>query len=162
MRFHHVTRYPAPADRVLAMVTDLAFREEVCQAQKAVRHSVAVTGSGVGATVVVDRTQSMAKAPAAATKLVGDSVRIVQTERWNAAERADLDIEIPGKPGHLRGTVTLRPRPDGGCDHVVAGELKVSLPLVGGRLESLVEGILVKALDRESTVGQAWLARPRG
>lgn len=158
MRFEHVTSYAAPADRVLAMLTDPAFREEVCRAQKAVDHRVEVTGSGAGARVLIDRTQSMDRAPAAARRVVGQAVRVVQREHWVSDDRAELDMEIPGRPGHLHGGIRLRPRADGGCDEVFSGDVRVHVPLFGGRLESLVDWVLHKALTREGDVGHAWLA----
>jgi hypothetical protein len=162
MRFEHVNSYPASAEEVLAMLTDPAFRERVCASQRALDHAVAIDGTGVGATVEISRTQSMDGAPAAATKVVGDTVRIVQRERWDTADTARFDMEVPGKPGHMRGTIALRPRPDGGCDEVFTGEVKVKVPLIGGRLESLIERILEKALVREGEVGVAWLEERAG
>lgn len=162
MRFDHVNSYPAPADAVLGMLTDPAFRERVCQAQRALDHTVTVTGAGAGATVEISRTQSMRGAPAAVTKVVGDTVRIVQRETWTGPDTADLVIDIPGKPGQMRAAIRLQPRADGGCDQVFTGEVKVKVPLVGGKLEGLIGNILVKALEREVTVGTAWLAEPAG
>jgi hypothetical protein len=161
MRFEHVNSYPAPADTVLEMLTDPEFREQVCRAQHAIDPMVTVTGKGVGAIVEVARSQSMAGAPAVATKVVGDTVRIVQRESWTHADAADLSIDIPGKPGRMRGEIRLRTRADGGCDEVFGGEMEVKVPLVGGKLERLIDQILVKALLREGTVGLTWLDRTR-
>jgi hypothetical protein len=61
----------------------------------------------------------------------------------------------------MRGEIRLRTRADGGCDEVFSGEVKVKVPLVGGKLERLIEQILVKALLREGTVGLTWLERAR-
>jgi hypothetical protein len=162
MRFEHVNSYPAPAEEVLAMLTDPVFRERVCEAQHAIDPSVDVVGSGAGATVEIARSQSMAGAPAVATRVVGDTVRIVQRETWTGPDTADLTIDIPGKPGEMRGGIRLSPRADGGCDEVFTGEVKVKVPLVGGKLEGLIEQILVKALVREGRVGLAWLAERAG
>lgn len=156
-RFEHVTRYPAPAARVRTMMVDPEFRTQVCQAQKSVDHAVSVEDDG-GATVVeVARTQSMAGAPAAATKIVGSAIRVVQRERWTGPDSATIELTIPGKPGHLRGTIRLRDTADG-CEQHVTGDATVPIPLVGRKLEQLVTQILAKALTREAEVGQRWLA----
>ena len=52
------------------------------------------------------QSQAMDGAPAAARKLVGSSVQIVQREEWRGGDTgtgADFAMEIPGKPGHLKG-----------------------------------------------------------
>lgn len=156
-RFQHVNRYAAPPDRVRAMFLDPAFRERVCQSQKAIDHTVEVREEGSATVVEVTRTQSMAGAPAAATKVVGNSIRVLQRERWTGPDTAELTMEIPGRPGHLRASVRLRATP-GGCEEEFSGEAKVNIPFVGGKLEQLVSQILTKALVREAEVGQAWLA----
>jgi hypothetical protein len=155
-RFEHVNRYAATPEQVRAMLLDPAFRERVCQAQKSADHRVELREERDVTVVEVHRTQSMAGAPAAATKVVGSTIRLVQRERWTGPDSAELEMEIPGKPGHLRGAVRLRATA-GGCEQHVTGEAKVSIPLVGDKLEQLVTQLLTKALVREAEVGQAWL-----
>jgi hypothetical protein len=158
MRFLHTNSYQAPPEAVLAMLTNAEFRDRVCEAQHALEHTVEVTGSGAGATVVITQSQAMHGAPAVARKLTGDTVGIVQREEWGADGTAAFSMEIPGKPGQLRGTAELRATGEGGCEEVFSGEVKVSLPLVGGKLEGVVADILRRALTREGEVGASWLA----
>ncbi len=159
MRFRHVNSYAVTPAQVRTMLTTSAFREEVCVHQRALEHTVDVREQGGTTTVVITQSQAMDGAPAAARKLVGSSVRIVQRESWTTAESADFAMEIPGKPGHLRGTITLVDKGDGGCDEVFAGDVKVNVPLVGGKLEGFVADILTRALRREGQVGVTWLQR---
>ncbi len=158
MRFEHVTSYPAPADEVLAMLTDPAFRERVCQEQGALEHQVDVTGSGVGARVHIERTQSLDGAPPMVTRFVGQRARVIQREHWTGPTTAEFAMETPGRPGHMKGGIRLRQAAGGGCEEVFTGEMRVHVPLVGGKLESLVGRVLVLALVREGEVGRAWLA----
>lgn len=158
MRFSHTNTYPAGSTEVLAMLTDRDFRERVCAAQRALDHTVEVEGSGVGARVRVTRSQSMQGAPSFATKLTGDSVQLVQSEHWTRPEGAEFSLEIPGKPGSLHGGIELRELGATTTEEVFTGELKVSVPLVGPKLEQLVASILTGALRREGEVGRRWLA----
>lgn len=157
MKFHHVNSYTAAPDQVRSMLTTAQFREEVCTSQRAIDHSVDISPEGTATSVVIRQTQSMEGAPAAARKIVGSTVEIVQRELWTGPDRADFSMQIPGKPGHLKGTVTLEETGDGGCDEVFTGEVKVNVPLLGGKLEGFVSDILARALRREGRVGSTWL-----
>jgi len=159
MRFEHVNSYPASAADVLEMLANREFREQVCTYQDALDHTVRIDRADGTTTVEISRTQSMKGAPSAATRVVGDTVRIVQHERWSEAGTAEFSMEIPGKPGHLRGTIRLVPNNDGGTDEVFTGEVKVGIPLVGGRLEKMVEEVLRRGLRREGRVGTSWLGQ---
>ena len=159
MRFEHVNSYPASAAEVLEMLTSPEFREQVCTYQEALDHSVRIEADGSVTTVEIDRTQSMKGAPSIATKVVGDTVHIVQNERWTGSDSAKFSMEIPGKPGHLRGTIRLVANNDGGTDEVFSGEVKVGVPLLGGRLEKMIEEVLRRGLRREGRVGASWLGQ---
>ncbi|MGH3363865.1 MAG: DUF2505 domain-containing protein, partial [Nocardioidaceae bacterium] len=95
--------------------------------------------------------------PSFAKKFVGDSIHIRQHEEWSSATDAKLEVSIPGKPGHLKGTITLRPNGDGTVE-TVSGEIRVHIPLVGGKIEGLIAELLEHALRAEQRVGTAWLA----
>ena len=167
MRFRHVNSYAASPAEVHAMLATREFREEVCARQHALEHSVDITSDDGTTTVVITQSQAMDGAPAVARKIVGSSVQIVQREVWQGGAgdasglTADFAMEIPGKPGHLRGQVTLEEQGDGTCDEVFTGEVKVNVPLVGGKLEGFIADILTRALRREGQVGVTWLEQDR-
>lgn len=158
MKFRHEISYDATPAEVAEMLADRRFREQVCDAMRCVRQDISVDGSGEGMKVVVDQTQEAASLPGFAKKAVGDSIQIVQRETWNDDTSAVLVLEIPGKPGRLDGTLALADDGQGGTVETIAGDLRVKLPIIGGKLESLVAGILVRALRTEEKVGRAWLA----
>jgi hypothetical protein len=160
MKFSHDLSYDAAPEAVAGMLADPAFREKVCVAMHATRWDVAVDGSGAGMTVVIDQTQPARSIPAFAKKVVGDEIRIVQTETWTGPATASLELAIPGKPGGFEGQVVLGPS-GAGTRETVTGEARVRIPLVGGKLESLVEELLRAALRTEERVGREWLAGNR-
>lgn len=161
MRFERVHEYPAPAADVLAMLLDPAFREAVCASQDALSHSVSVSSSAPPATVEITQRQNTSDAPGAARKVIGDSVETVQREEWESDESASIDISIPGKPGSLRGRITLTDNGDGTSTERFDAEVKVNIPLVGGKLEGLIGKILGSGLRRERETGLRWLAGDR-
>lgn len=160
MRFRHRQEYDATPADVHAMFADQAFREKVCRAQKATTASVNIEPDGDAMSVMVDQTRPAEGIPGYARRIVGDDIRILQVERWSGASGAALEVTIPGKPGELKGTITVA----GGDQHTVKtvdGDLKVPVPLLGARLEGLVAGLLTQALDTEQKVARAWLAGER-
>lgn len=157
MKFSHEMRYAATADEVYAMLADESFREQVCASGGALRSSASVNQNGAGMAVEVDQTMPADGIPSFATKFVGNEIQVVQKESWSGRDRADLEVLIPGKPGHMRGTITLTER-DGETVETVDGDIKVSIPLVGGKLEALIGDLLASALRNEQRVGRTWLA----
>lgn len=145
--------YDAPLEEVAAMLTDPAFRERVLERMKVLRGEVTVE-QGV---VTIDQVQTAKGLPSVATKLVGDEIRILQVERWTSPDHADVEVTIPGKPGEMRGTADLVASA-GRTTEKVDMEITVRIPLVGGKLESLVAQMLEEALETEHRTGVEWLA----
>jgi hypothetical protein len=148
--------YEAPMIAVGEMLMDAAFREQVCDAQLALRKNVSVGQDGGGMKVVVDMVQAAEGIPGYAKRLVGDEIQLVQTERWSDIENAQVDVVIPGKPGQMNGTLTLR-ESGGTTTETVEMEIRVSIPLVGGKIESLIADLMRKALRAENAVGRQYL-----
>jgi hypothetical protein len=170
MRFHSEVSYDAPPEEVRAMLTDPAFRRKVATAQHAVSVQVEVLGSGEAVTVSVDTSLPTSGVPAFARTFVGDTLRVLRTETWTGPDSARLDLTVPGKPARLNGTLlltgsgtatdTAAGRGTGTLETVV-GDLSVSVPMVGGKLERLVSEVLLRAQAKQQEVGRAWLAGAR-
>jgi len=154
----HEMRYDGAApDQVYAMLADPVFREAVCEYQRYHRHDITITPDGAGMTVTVDQHRPADGVPSFAQKFVGDEINVHQQERWTSPTDASLEVAITGKPGHLKGTVHLA-GDAGGTTETVAVEVKVSIPLIGGKIEGVLAEMLVKALKAENKVGREWLA----
>lgn len=148
----------ATPEQVYSMLADPEFRDAVCEFQRFPRREVTITPTAAGMDVVVDQHRPAHEVPSFARKFVGDEINIVQTESWSSPTSASLHVTIPGKPGDMKGTVTLT-AVDGGTTEVVAVEVKASIPLVGGKIEGVIGDMLGKALRAENKVGRDWLAR---
>jgi len=160
MKISHQLAYAASPAEVYQMRADPAFRAQVCEAMDTISHDITVEDTDGGCTIAVDMVQHTQGVPAFARKVVGDRTRVVQTEHWSAPDRGRIEVEIPGKPGHVRGTLSLVER-DEGSVYLFEGEARVDIPLVGGRLESLVQRLFVDGMDTEQQVAAAWLAGDR-
>lgn len=148
--------YDAPLTAVGEMLMDPAFRERVCDAQGAIRRTVSIGPDGGGMKVVVDAVQLAHGIPGFAKKFVGDEIQLVQTEQWSDLETGRVEVVIPGKPGQMTGTIGLR-ESGGTTTETVQMEIRVGIPLVGGKIEALISDLLRKALRAENTVGRQYL-----
>ncbi|UYM03425.1 DUF2505 domain-containing protein [Solicola gregarius] len=157
MKVNHELRYDAKPAAVYTMLTDPSFRERVCDRSRAIDWNVDVVETSGGTQVTVERSHAAPNLPGFARKFVGDSIRIAQVETWSNETTATLQLTIPGKPGRLVGTSELTTDGDGTLQ-TISGTLKVGVPLIGGKLEELVDGFLRKALRAEQRVGADWLA----
>jgi hypothetical protein len=157
MEIRHEMTYDAALADVSAMLDDPAYRDRVLRAQGGVRGTFEIETEGDITTAVVDQVQPAAGLPSFATKFVGSEINIVQREEWSSAEYADLHVTIPGKPGRMVGSISLTE--DGGTTtEIVEGDISVSIPLVGGKIEKLIADMLRKALRAEEQVARAYLA----
>ncbi len=153
-RITHELTYPgATVDQVVEMLMAPSFREAVCDAQKdVVRRTVTIAGE----TVSVDQTQAADRVPGFARRFVGDEIRILQEERWTSPTHGDVTVTIPGSPGRIAGTADVVASGSGVLETVVL-EISVGIPLVGGKIESLIGEKLQKSLETENAVGRTWL-----
>jgi hypothetical protein len=157
----HELRYDgATPEQVYAMLGDPAFREAVCEYQRYHRHDITITPEGNGMAVVVDQHRPADGVPAIAQKFVGAEINVHQVEHWSSPTDASLEVAIPGKPGHMKGTVHLE-GDAAGTTETVAVDVTVSIPLLGGKIEGAIGDMLLKALRAENTVGRKWLAGER-
>ncbi|MBB6626873.1 DUF2505 domain-containing protein [Nocardioides sp. KIGAM211] len=158
-RITHELTYDAPLADVAAMLADPAFREQVCDDQHVLRHEVSVSGSAEDGDleVTIDQVQAADGIPSFAKKFVGDEINIVQVETWTSPEAGDISVTIPGKPGQMSGTAVLA-ESGGTTTETVTLDIKVNIPLVGGKIEGLVADLLLKALKSENRTGRAYLS----
>ena len=160
MKFRKELTYEADPDDVFAMLSDPAFREKVAHAQDVVSVDVQLTPSSGGFSLVNDQVQNTKDLPAIAKKIAGDTTRAVVTEEWSTPTSGAISITAPGKPSKADGTITLEPDTTGTTE-IIELEVKVKVPLIGGKLEQLMADTIEKGFDVEHQVGQAWLAGER-
>jgi len=149
--------YEAPLADVAAMLRDRTFREAVCTRQRVLSHEVTIDEDGDAADVRISREQKVEGIPSFAQKFVGESITILSRESWASLTAGEYSVGIPDKPGHIEGTVTLE-ESGGVTTETVDLSIKVNVPLVGGKLEGVVAGLLESALRTEHEVGVKHLA----
>ena len=157
-QIRHELTYDASLADVAAMLRDPAFRERVCEYQGVLRSPVTVEPDGAGMRVRIEQVQAAHGIPAFARSSSATRSRSCRTRPGRRAERGrHRDHASPASPGDMKGTATLA-ESGGTTTETVDLTVKVSIPLVGGKLEGLIADLLLKALKAENAVGREWLA----
>ena len=113
-----------------------------------------------GFRIVTKRTVE-ADIPGFAKKVFKPTNALMQIEDWQpvaaGVRPGAWRIETKGVPVSTGGTTRLEPTDTGAVQHI-EGKIKVSVPLIGGRLERCVYDQAHRTLDIEHEFGRQWLA----
>lgn len=101
-------------------------------------------------------------APAFARSLLGDRLTVSETQVWSPVIDGIADATMEASFGSLvRLTATIRLADRAGASVAVTKvDCKASVPLVGGKVEELVEKQVREYLGYEVKVAAEWLADP--
>jgi hypothetical protein len=156
MLLRHEISYDAPLGDVFAMLSDPGFRQASADAMGVLSADVTITPNGEGISVHIDQVQPTEGVPGFARKFAGETTRAVQTEEWGSPAGGTITIETPGKPTSIKGTLSLN-ESGGRTTETLEAEVKVKVPLIGGKLESLMADLVSSGMDKEQAAGVAWL-----
>lgn len=157
--------YPtADPETVFALAMDERFRGAVCEATAALSYDVDIARHPDGAATVTIRRTMPAEVPDYVRRFVGETIDLVQTERWPAADAgrprtAKLELVVRGQPAAMTGDVSIEAA-GAGARTVIRGDLKVSIPFVGRAVEPEIAKAVLAAIDKEQQVADRWLGEP--
>jgi len=96
--------------------------------------------------------------PSIAKSLLGGDLVIHRVEVWTGAgTTGTVEVTLNGVPGRLDGTIVLADDA-GGSRMTLTGQVKVSIPLMGGKLEAMIAEQVAALLDKENEFTTEWLA----
>ena len=163
MRLSAEIRYDADPATVFGMLTDADFQERKCAATGALDHEVEIDEYDDGSAAIrTSRTMPTDQVPDFVRTFVGSTLAVVEVDDWQPAaadgsREGTVLVEIKGAPVRLAAAMTLRA--DGaGTRQTIDGDVKASVPLIGGRIEKVIEPALQAAIRVEQREGRAWLA----
>ena len=150
----------SPQD-VFATRATRAFQEAKLVASRALEHEVDIVEAGDRTVITTKRAMSTSGFPEAAKSFVGSKLTIHEVQDWGPAEpdgrrRADIKISIDGAPVALTGTVTVAPAGEGSVESL-EGDLKASIPFLGGKSEKLAAPAIEAGFDIETMLLNEWL-----
>ena len=158
-KISRVDKYNASADDIWAMLNSRDYVDAKYQALGDISTDVVQFDTGDAIALSVERVVP-AELPDFAKKIMGDTNKIIQNEKWSARGEGyvcDLKIEFPGKPLHVTGRLDVKPAGDANAAWHVDMDVKASVPLIGGKLEGVVVKETLASLDKEYAFNQEWL-----
>jgi hypothetical protein len=101
--------------------------------------------------------------PGFAKRVMSPMNTVEQRDHWQpaAADHGRVgtwEVQAKGVPVSAGGTLRLSPGPGGTTIVEIAGEVKCSLPLIGGKLASFVGADVERTLAGEEQFNDGWLA----
>jgi hypothetical protein len=155
---HH---YDADVETVYRLISDPAFIERKYSAQGATDISIESADDEGAVKNEITRKVTI-DLPGFAKKVMSPTNTMVQNEQWSPADASGqrvcaYTIEVHGVPSRIAGTVTLSPDA-GGTRQDIEADVKVSIPLLGGKLEKFAIESGTKQLADEATFTRNELA----
>ncbi len=157
--------YPAPPDTVFAMMTTpdtLVAKYTALGHDKIeiVEHIVSK-----GAVQVRSKREVPMEVPGFAKKFLSPKNTVEQRDRWHAAAHdgsrsGTWEVQAKGVPVSAGGTLRLAPGAGRTTIVEITGEVKCSVPLLGGKLAAFVGGDVQRTLAAEEQFNDGWLASP--
>lgn len=156
-----VQTYPADPATVFAMLADEAYIVYKCE-QSASLDVTAEVSQNDGEVRIHNRRVLPAKVPGFVKKFLGDTIPMDETQIWGPAaadgsRTGTFTVDFDGQPLAFSGTLELRPDGDGAAVET-KGDLKCSVPFLGGKVEGFAKEWIGKYLNKEQRVGNQWLA----
>jgi len=152
--------YPVPPVELRAALTDPGFLAELGKKFGGVGDAEIEAGDSA-ITVVSRRQLPLEYVPSPARPFVGDGV-VTQTDLWSLESDDPVDGSwsalLDGAPAKMGGAYTVAST-DTGCRYIVTAQVKVNIPLLGGRVESEIRRYLTSLVAKQMEFTGTWLDR---
>ncbi|TDQ05570.1 DUF2505 domain-containing protein [Labedaea rhizosphaerae] len=164
-RIEHRASFSAPVSTVYSALVDKAYLSDRLAALGGQNSALLDhEASGDRASFRVRQGLPAEQLPSTVRNFLGGDLVVEREETWRlegGKHVATTRARIPGMPAEITGRVRLEETADGGTDWVTDAEVKVNIPLLGGKLERSVAEPVAKLLAAESQFAGTWLAEHR-
>jgi hypothetical protein len=163
MKLRVETSSRATVEQNYAGRLEQSVREQACRESGALSYQVSIQPAADGGARVEVLRVMPAKVPDMVRRFVGDTITVEQVEQWRppgptGTRNATVDVTVKGQPARMTGSMVLSPAAEG-CTELVTGEVTVSIPLLGRRIEPEIVKVIEAALRIDHRVGQAWVSQ---
>ena len=155
-----VDQYAASTDQVWAMLQDQAYWDAKYAALGATNLEW-LEFTPAGDTLKVSSVRHVvANLPTAAKKIIGPTAEVTQTEEWTRSRdelSANITVNTKGAPGGFTGSSKVSPS-DAGSSWSTHFDIKISIPLLGKKLESAAYDETGDNFVKEKSFNDEWLS----
>ena len=133
--------YDATAESAFAVLSNDAFLTQLAKDTGSLESSVNVETAADGSVTITNSRTFPAEVPSYAKSMVGETISVVEVQNWGPADAAGarsgtFTVDFGGAPVKFTGDLSLTGNSP--CAAATSGTVKASIPLVGGKVESLV------------------------
>lgn len=147
LTFHH----DESAAVLFARLVDPTFLQEQAGALGAVDVEVLETVREPNRARIVVRQSVRVEVPGVLARVIPSTVVTTESNNWEStsedSHRNTWKVDFSGIPISLKGATTVEQDP-GGTLILMQGEIKASIPLIGGKVEALVLDMLTQDAER--------------
>ena len=140
MKFSYTQKYSKDKDTMLTMLCDPAYHKGLQDGLGSWDFKqIELDDNGTKFKIKYSYTlKSDVPLPGFAKKVLGENTDATQTETWDRSTgRGTVDVQPKGLPGTVHCDLTIEADGDG-CKKVFNWDVKIKIPLVGGKLEKLI------------------------
>jgi hypothetical protein len=156
-RFEHRASFPAPVDTVYSILVDEAFlaarlRDIGGKGAALLAHKTTDDGAAYQLRQGVDAN----RLPGAVKSILSGDLVVEREERWRGHESSGR-ATISGVPAEIRSRGRLTQQGES-AELLISAEVKVGIPLIGGKIEKVVAEQVTRLLAAEAEYAEKWLA----
>lgn len=160
-RFEHRATFSAPASTVYSALVDREFLED--RLRQLGGKNAALLEYSVGGEARLRMRQGMdaERLPGAVRTILKGDLVVDRAEQWHpdgAAFAGTGRVSISGVPGEITSRIRVTDLAGGGSELVNTAEVRVGIPLIGGKLESVIAEHVGNLLAAEAEFTGKWLA----
>jgi hypothetical protein len=159
-KFTNTDPYDASVDQMWAMLSDEAYWKAKYESLGATNVQFTFFEASDTEIRMVNERDVPADLPSFAKKIVGDTNHTTHTETYSRAGdnvSGTADIRIKNVPGGMTGTYKISAS-GSGSTWAADYDIKVSIPMVGGKLEGVMKDETASNFKQEKTFNDQWLA----
>lgn len=156
MQLTYKHTYNGTPEQVVALMRNKDFIIDVAKHAGATSHDVQIDGN-------VTQLRMSLPVPGDVAKFVGKDVDLSQRFEWaepaaDGTSTGQVNVSVKGLPVTVEATAVLRPT-GAATTGEYSGDLRVKIPLVGGKVEKMVAPFIEQAFAGIERRAQEWLAR---
>lgn len=160
-KISNTDRYDATPGQLLDMMRDEAYWSAKYEDLGASEFTLEEFADDGDTLRVKGRRVVPADLPSVAKKVIGDTNTVTQSEDWRPdgdGYVCDFAVEIANVPGGMKGWMKIVPVGEAQSDWILEYSIKVSIPLIGGKLEGVMKDETRANLEKEFAFNSAWVA----